>query len=198
MTGMVYDFGCGVRPFEADILQHAKCYIGIDWSNSLHGLRADIEADLNRPLPISDGVADTVVSFEVLEHLAEPETMLREAFRILHSDGRIFLSAPFQWWLHEVPWDYFRYTRYGLEHLLRKVGFVDIDVEAVSGFWSMWFLKFNYQTARLLRGPKPVQWVVRGVLTPVWWINQTIAPFLDRLWPAQEETTGYFASARKP
>jgi SAM-dependent methyltransferase len=198
MEGVVYDLGCGIRPFEKDILEYADRYVGVDWSNTLHGLRADVVADLNKPLPIKDGAANTVVSFQVLEHLSEPQNMLNEAFRILRAGGQIFLSVPFQWWIHEAPWDYFRFTRYGLEHLFKKAGFVEIEVEAVSGFWSMWFLKLNYQTTRLVRGPRPLRLLIRTGLIPFWWLDQTIAPLLDHFWPAEGETAGYFVTARKP
>lgn len=198
MNGVIFDLGCGTRPYENDILLYADFYIGVDWSNTLHGLQADLVADLNQPLPIRNNVADAVVSFQVLEHLCEPQMMLNEAFRILRPEGRIFLSVPFQWWVHEAPWDYFRFTRYGLEHIFKKAGFVEIKVEAVSGFWSMWFLKLNYQTARLVRGPRPLRWLIRGALIPFWWLDQIIAPLLDRVWPAEGETAGYFVTARKP
>jgi SAM-dependent methyltransferase len=198
MKGVVYDLGCGRRPYEKDILAVAERYIGVDWGNTLHGLQADIVADLNQPLPIQAAVADTVVSFQVLEHLCEPHTMLGEAYRILKPGGVFFLSVPFQWWVHEAPYDFFRYTRYGLEYALKKAGFVDIRVTADGGFWSMWLLKLNYQTTRLIRGPRPLRWLVQGCLMPFWWLSQTIAPLLDRVWPSEEETSGYYASARKP
>ncbi len=108
MKGIVYDLGCGTRPHEKDILRYASRYIGVDWSNTLHGLKADISADLNKTLPIDSDLADNVVSFQVLEHLCEPQVMLNEAFRILKPGGKIFLSVPFQWWIHEAPYDYFR------------------------------------------------------------------------------------------
>jgi hypothetical protein len=76
MKGVIYDLGCGTRPFEDDILEFADQYIGVDWSNTLHGLCADIIADLNESLPIKDGVANNVVSFQVLEHLSRPQNML--------------------------------------------------------------------------------------------------------------------------
>lgn len=198
MKGVVYDLGCGKRPYEKDILTVAERYVGVDWVNTLHGLQADIAADLNQPLPIQAGVADTVVAFQVLEHLYEPQIMLGEAYRILKPRGRFFLSVPFQWWVHEAPYDFFRYTCYGLEYALKKAGFVDILVKADGGFWSMWFLKLNYQTARLIRGPHLLCCLVRGFLIPFWWLNLTIAPLLDRVWPSDEETSGYYVSARKP
>src|SRR5258705_3003446 len=118
-------------------------------------MKADIVADLNQRLPIPDGVADTVVSFQVLEHLNEPQTMLDEAHRILAPGGCLVLAVPFQWWVHEAPHDYFRYTRFGLRHLLTKAGFSDVVVQETSGFWTTWLLKLNYQTVRLIRGPRP-------------------------------------------
>lgn len=196
--GTVLDLGCGIRPFEQDILQYARAYMGVDWGHTLHGLKADIVADLNQPLPIDSASVDHIVSFEVLEHLAEPGVMLSEAFRILRPKGDITLSVPFQWWVHEAPWDYQRFTCHGLAYQLSKAGFVDIHIEPTSGFWSMWLLKLNYQTTRLIRGPRFIRRLIRALCIPVWWANQVIAPLLDRYWPEDRETAGYFATARKP
>ena len=198
MKGVVYDLGCGTRPYEKEILAVADRYIGVDWSNTLHGLHADIMADLNKSLPIDSAVADHVISLQVMEHLCEPQTMLGEAFRILKSSGSVYITVPFQWWIHEAPYDYFRYTRHGLEYMLAKAGFVDVLVEESTGFWAMWFLKLNYQTARLVRGPKPLRWLVRTCFLPLWFVDQLIAPIMDKYWPAPQETTGYSVTARKP
>lgn len=198
MKGRVYDLGCGTRPYEDDIIAAGATYVGVDWSNTLHGLRAEVVADLNRPLPIEDGAADIVVSFQVLEHLSEPLVMLSEALRILKPGGRIFLAVPFQWHVHEAPYDFFRYTNFGLKHLFGKAGFSNIHVEAVSGFWVTWALKFNYQTMRYIRGPCAARLVARGLLSAVWFATQNVARVLDRLDRNENETAGYFVSAMKP
>lgn len=198
LSGHVLDVGCGERPFEVDILAYASVYTGMDWASTLHNLKADVVADANRSLPFRDKVFDHVLAFEVLEHLAEPEAMLQEAFRVLRTDGGLTLSMPFQWWVHEAPWDYQRFTDHGLRYRLEKVGFTDIEIQPRTGFWSMWILKLNYQTVRLVRGRWWRRIPARLFLTPFWFANQTLAPLLDRVWHEDRETAGYFVTARKP
>lgn len=84
-------------------------------------------ADLNKPLPIENECANTIVSISVLEHLSNPQLTLNESFRILKSGGFAFLQVPFQWMVHEAPFDFFRYTPYGLKLLLSNAGYENIS-----------------------------------------------------------------------
>ena len=196
--GIVYDLGCGTRPYEKDILQVSDQYIGVDWGSTLHTLQADIVTDLNKELPIESNSADCVTSFQVLEHLYEPQMMLKEAHRILKNNGEIFLTVPFQWWVHEAPHDYFRYTPYGLKYLFEKAGFKEIEVKANSGFFTMWILKMNYFSLRLIRGPRILRKVLKVFFIGFWFVGQKLAPLFDRLdknWDL--ETAGFTVVARK-
>ncbi len=198
LKGTVYDLGCGERPYEQDILKIADSYIGVDWGDTLHKLKADIVADLNKPLPIDSEVAETVTSFQVMEHLCEPQIMLNEAFRILKKEGNIILTVPFQWWVHEAPYDYFRYTLYGLRYMFEKAGFKDIEIAPSTGFFSMWILKMNYFSARLIKGPKLIRLIFRAIMIPIWYVFQILAPLLDKLDRNPElETSGYTVVAKK-
>ncbi|MDA3878204.1 MAG: methyltransferase domain-containing protein [Halothiobacillus sp.] len=190
--------GCGESPYREFFLGYAEQYIGVDWAGSYHDTKADITADLNKPLPIESEVADTVVSCSVMEHFCEPQIMLNEAFRILKSGGGIVLQVPWQWWIHEAPYDFFRYTPYGIKYLFEKAGFVDVVVEPQSGFFTMWILKMNYFSLRFIRGPRPLRWAIKVLLIPLWYLSQRVAPLLDKLdrnWAL--ETAGYFVTARK-
>ena len=193
MKGVVYDFGCGEKPYAEDIVNAGLTYVGIDWSDTIHDLHADIVSDLNKPLSLPNDIADNIISFQVLEHLYEPQVMLNETYRILKPGGGIFLSVPFQWMEHEVPHDYFRYTRYGLEYMFEKAGFQDIEIYSLTGFWVMWTLKLNYQLSRFTRnGPVAFRVVARILLTPLWFAGQLTAPVLDRFWPSSDEETAWF------
>lgn len=191
--GLVIDLGCGTAPYKEDILNIAEEYIGVDWENSLHNqTNVDIFANICEKLPFDDGYADTVTSFQVLEHLAEPHFFLSECYRILKSGGRIFITVPFMWHVHEEPHDYFRYTKYGLEYLLNKSGFVDIEIKENTGFWQMWILKFNYHTLRFAPGFLRYFWI------PIWWIGQIISPILDKYDKHPQETGSYTVLGKKP
>lgn len=197
--GDLYDLGCGEAPFKPFFLCHAKTYTGVDWAGSLHATKADIAADLNQKLPIPDHVADSVVSISVLEHLSEPSMMLSEAFRILKPGGSILTQTPWQWMVHEAPHDFYRYSPYGLEHLFKKAGFINVKVEADGGFFSTWFLKFNYFTSRIIRGPKPLKMALLILFAPLWAVTQGLAYLLDPLDnnPALE-ASGYVVTGQKP
>ena len=112
IRGTLYDLGCGEMPYRDWLLSFADRYIGVNWSNSPHDLRADLVANLNEALPIESQVADSVISLSAMEHLREPQLFLSEAHLILKPAGVIILQVPFIGWVHQAPHDYFRYTRH--------------------------------------------------------------------------------------
>lgn len=190
--GRVIDLGCGTAPYKKDILKVAFEYIGVDWKRSSHDQsNVNVFTDLSKPLPFPDEYADTVVSFQVMEHLPEPELFLSECNRILKRGGLLFLTVPFMWQVHEAPHDYYRYTRYGLEYLLKKVGSYEINIKENTGFWQMWVLKFNYHTTRFSWGP------LKFFFIPIFFLGQLIAPFLDKYDKHPEECASYTLVSKK-
>jgi SAM-dependent methyltransferase len=193
--GRVVDLGCGDSPYRDIILQVADEYYGVDHPRSAYkNTFVCVAADLTEPLPFKAGAFDTVVSFQVLDDLPEPAKYLSECFRIMKPGGFIFLTVPFMWKIHEEPHDYYRFTKYGLQYLLKKGGYENIAVEEIyAGFWGMWLLKFNYYTARFLRKWNKYAWYV------LWWATQTIAMLLDKFTcsEAKAEATHYAVRAQK-
>jgi len=197
--GILVDLGCGEKPLENFFLHYADKYIGVDWSNTIHDFKADILSNLNEKIDIENEYADTVVSLSVMEHLCEPQIFLNETYRILKPNGYFILQVPFQWWIHEAPYDFFRYTPYSLKYMLEKSGFKNIKIEPQGGFFTTIVLKFNYFSIRMLNLPKPlwILWLI--ALIPIWTIGQIIAPLLDRLLDRDFnlETSGFFVVANK-
>lgn len=77
----------------------ANNVIGIDISEEAceHARRKyglDYRVGNAEVIPLDDNSIDTIVSFETIEHLDNPETFLRECARILKHNGEIILSTP--------------------------------------------------------------------------------------------------------
>jgi hypothetical protein len=60
------------------------------------------------------------MAFQVLEHVFNPDRFLEEVARVLVDDGSLLLTVPFVWDEHEQPYDYARYSSFGLQHLLHS------------------------------------------------------------------------------
>ncbi len=74
--------------------------LDLDHAALLHASRAYVTNTLSfcqsdaALLPLRSGVVDLVVAFEVLEHLADPEALVREAARVVRADGMVLISTP--------------------------------------------------------------------------------------------------------
>jgi len=86
-------------------------------------------------IPYRDNYFDVLATTKaIMEHVSEPENVIREVRRILKPGGEAFVVAPLVRRQHQHPHDYFRYTEFGLEHLFRKSGFVEIKIAHSNGF----------------------------------------------------------------
>lgn len=131
VRGWVLDVGCGERLYES-IFNNAEKYIGIDVVTSK---KMDIRADVNY-LPLKSEVFDTILCTQVLEHVCHPSNALKECYRCLKKNGTMIITVPFTAELHDVPQDYYRFTRFGIEYLAKNVGFKVIYIKETAGFWA--------------------------------------------------------------
>lgn len=70
-------------------------------------------------LPFLEGEFDVVLCMTVLEHLEDPAKAILEMRRVLKPGGKIVLSVPFMFPIHDAPGDYWRFTKFGLRYLFR-------------------------------------------------------------------------------
>lgn len=95
----------------------------------------DALADLER-VPFASGCFDFILCTETLEHVARPAAVLGELRRVLKPGGTLAISVPFLHPVHQAPHDYFRYTPYGLRHLLGEAGFGAVEISASGGYFT--------------------------------------------------------------
>ena len=123
IKGITLDIGCGSKPYMNMFLTDK--YIGMDIEISGHNHEyspVDIFYD-GITIPFENDYFDSIVCFEVLEHVFNPDNFLKEANRVLKPDGSAIFTVPFIWDEHEQPFDYARYSSFGLKHLFEKSGF---------------------------------------------------------------------------
>ncbi len=126
ITGRTLDIGCGVKPYRE--LFRSSEYIGLepDTPQNRKNKHADYYYD-GHTFPFNNGEFDSAVCSQVFEHVFYPEEFLAEIFRILKPKGNLLLTTPFIWDEHEQPFDFARYSSYGLKYLLQKQGFEIIE-----------------------------------------------------------------------
>lgn len=118
--GRVLDLGCGDQPYR-DELAHVD-YVGLDKSPTEGGVRG---AALS--LPFVEASFDHVLSTQVLEHVWDPFQFFSEVSRVLKDGGTALITTNMMWNIHTGPDDYFRFTRFGLDHLAEEADLSVID-----------------------------------------------------------------------
>jgi SAM-dependent methyltransferase len=123
LTGSLLDVGCGAKPYRN--LFSVDSYKGLDIDSPIVRERgiADDFYDGN-VFPYTNSTFDSILCNQVLEHVFNPAEFLQEVNRVLKPGGKLLLTVPFVWDEHEQPYDYARYSSFGLRALLEKSGFL--------------------------------------------------------------------------
>lgn len=136
-SGRVLDIGCGNKPYKRLFESVAESYTGCDIVQS-DKCAVDVICPATE-LKFPDLSFNTVFSTQVMEHVEEYEKMIAESRRVLTPGGTAIFTVPFCWELHEEPYDFFRFTKYGLNHLLLKHGFEPVLIKSNGGKWAACF-----------------------------------------------------------
>ena len=152
--GILVDIGCGRMPYREKFLKRVEKYIGVDSPDSSKyydgKIKPNIYADATS-IPLPNGYCDTVLLSQVLEHLPDPDKSVKEAARILKKDGNLIVSTIQSYPLHDEPYDFYRYTKYGLKSLLERNGFRLLMVREDGNVFVQGFQGFNIYLMLILK-----------------------------------------------
>lgn len=151
----------------------------------------DIVDDITRST-LADESFDAVVIMEVLEHVMAPQAAADEVLRILKPGGRLILSTPFIFPIHDRPYDFFRYTKFGLRHLFRS--FEDVRLSERDG----WAEAMLVLLARAGVGRGRAGRIVSLVTIPLALALLPLARGVSAVYGNDYLTSGYVLSARRP
>ena len=184
MSGRMLDFGCGNKPYRS--LFEVDEYVGLDTHDSGHDHTHD-EIDVfydGKRIPFDDAYFDSVLSSEVFEHVFNLPEVLTEIARVVKPGGHLLITIPFVWEEHEVPYDFARYTSFGISSLLRDAGFEIVVLKRTTRYLETIFQSIN---AYIVKGLFRSNRYVKVLLTPILIMPLTILGLvLSRLLPNEE------------
>lgn len=148
-AGRTLDIGAQTGPY-------AKCFpnrVALD-IEPRRGIQIVADA---QAMGLADASFDVVLCTEVLEHLPEPQRAIDEMYRVLRPGGTLLLTTRFLFPIHDAPHDYFRFTKYGLRHLLRAFTIEAVEEETTTvGTLAVLIQRLGMQThtagGRVVRG----------------------------------------------
>lgn len=160
---LVLDVGAGDAPYRS-LFDHVT-YESIDFCKVDKEYAAPTYIGDATAIPVSDGRYDLVLMTQVLEHLPDPMKVLCEVNRVMKPTATLWLSCPLFYQEHEQPYDFFRYTQFGLRHLLALAGFQVDELDWLEGYSASAAYQLHFAARELPRGPKAYGGGILGAIT---------------------------------
>ena len=186
-------------------------YESCDVPHGFYPAQHDFECSLDA-IPRPDATYGAVILTQVLEHVPNPEAVMREINRVLKPAGKLLLTVPLTAPLHGEPWNFFQFTHYAIAELARRTDFRVERCEKIGGaFWALGkrlpdafrkLLKQYDPTRARKRGQSVIGCVVMTLLLfPVWLLFYPITGYcvrplfywMDRLDVEKSFTLGFTA-----
>lgn len=185
---------CNYKAIDLAVGERRWNYTNLDYTGPLHDM------------PIKDAVFDAVLCTQVLEHLEWPRESMKEMHRVLRPGGRLYMTVPMAQNEHQAPYDFFRYTSYGIESICKHAGFHDVKIIPFGGLWVRWAyelprgLSIFPTTGLRTKNPNvlgivlfPIRLFVLGLVR----VLQLICLYLDRFDNVKNDPFGWACEATK-
>lgn len=141
-------------------------------------------------IPLPDDTFDCLIIQAVLEHVLDPQRVVREIWRVLKPGGRVYSTFPFLQAVHEAAYDFSRVTPLGHRWLFRRFDSIDFGTDTGPGEYLLWAI--DYFARGLFRSRKAGKAAKLAFFWVLW---------LDRLIPSSYafDATGgsYFIGAKR-
>jgi SAM-dependent methyltransferase len=134
--GRVLDLGCGTGHSYRELSPRVSVGVDLDPAVLTGQERETVAADM-RSLPFADGSFASVISVQSIEHVPDPESVLREVVRVLEPGGRAVLVTPnrLTFGMPEEIIDPYHYVEYDAAQLRALCGrfFAHVEVLGLHG-----------------------------------------------------------------
>jgi SAM-dependent methyltransferase len=176
VDGTLLDVGCGKQPYRDLFMSPSSKvsdYIGLDIESATYGEPTpDLLWD-GKIIPLADASVDCATATEVFEHCPDPQIVANEIHRVLKPGGRFVFTVPFLWPLHDVPYDFYRFTPFAMRAILEQAGFSQVSIQALGGWDASLGQMIALWVRRRMIHSKALQFlrpVISAISLPVLWI----------------------------
>jgi SAM-dependent methyltransferase len=150
-------------------------------------------------LPFKDECFSVELSQEVLEHVQDLTSVVREMYRVLRKGGRLYCQVPFIIGYHPGPTDFWRFTREGIREIFEQSGFLFEDIGITVGPCVGWYRITIEFTAVLAGGlTEKLYYPVKALMALLLYPIKLLDPLLLRTKQADRIAGGYYVIMRKP
>lgn len=190
-AGRLLDAGAGDLLYQPVVEPYVDSYESLD---VIDNDALDYQQDL-QDMDLDSGQFDTVFCRNVLEHVPRPSDSVAEIQRVLEPGGTTIITVPHLAYLHNEPYDYYRFTEHALREFCERADLEVVDIDPVGGLFSF----LGYATATLGLGLTyhlPI--ISRVALLANYMVQRTVVT-ADRL--TENESyfpLNYLLVARKP
>ncbi|TSD05051.1 MAG: type 11 methyltransferase [Parcubacteria group bacterium Greene0714_7] len=139
--GKALDIGGGSSKYRTTIGEHVSEYVVADLYEPGVNFKEDV-----RKMTFPDESFDTVLSFQVLEHVDDTVAAVSEIYRVLKLGGCAIVTVPFLFPQHGDPSDFNRFTKEGVRYHFERAGFTIKELGHQGSVWSvvMGMLRIKY------------------------------------------------------
>ena len=135
---IIIDIGGGRSPYYGILQGISKEYYVVDFKSAMPKKETrkiiQIEGTAEK-LTFDSEYADIILSNQVLEHVSDERLAVKEAYRVLKKGGIFTGSVPHISPIHLEPYDYRRFTSFGIIKLLKENEFTNIKIESNGGVY---------------------------------------------------------------
>lgn len=121
-------------------------------------------------IPVEDNSYDGIILAEVLEHIYQPKTIIKEAFRILKPGGHLLITIPFMYPMHADPEDYNRFTETWFLKALEETGFEVLKIEYHGGFFAVLANNFRLLANDLNKISSLKKFQIKNYILKYWYL----------------------------
>jgi SAM-dependent methyltransferase len=170
------DVGCGRQPFRQALSAMGYKYLGFDVEQN-EERNVDVLGAIDRTLPdelLNGRKFGFILCTEVLEHVADWKMAFENLSCLLEDGGKLLITCPHFYQLHEEPHDFWRPTLHGLRFYSDANGLRTVFSKKIGDGWDVLGTvlanidviarerKFTHRlAAKVLRGIK--NWMLEGL-----------------------------------